>query len=51
MLGQEPVAEGGDRLAYGGTLPVKFNFDTGAVEVTATVSAPTLASGQVDREN
>lgn len=38
-------------FAYGGNLPVKFNFDTGAVEVTATVSAPTLASGQVDREN
>ena len=38
-------------FAYGGNVPVKFNFDTGAVEVTATVSAPTLASGQVDREN
>lgn len=40
-----------DDFAYGGNVPVKFNFDTGAVEVTATVSAPTLASGEVDREN
>ena len=33
-------------FAYGGNVPVKFNFDKGSVEVSATVSAPTLASGQ-----
>ncbi|WP_175934488.1 hypothetical protein [Corynebacterium sp. Marseille-P4321] len=37
-------------FAYGGNLPVKFTFDTGTVDVTATVSAPTLPSGQVNRE-
>ena len=40
-----------DGFAYGGNVPVTFNFDTGTVEVVATVSAPTLASGQADREN
>jgi len=39
-----------DDFAYGGNLPVSFKFDTGTIDVTATVSAPTLASGQVDRE-
>ena len=39
-----------DGFAYGGNVPVTFNFDTGSVDVVATVSAPTLASGQVDRE-
>ncbi|WP_334289415.1 hypothetical protein [Corynebacterium sp. Marseille-Q4381] len=37
-------------FAYGGNVPVKFNFDTGSIEVTATVSAPIVASGQVDRD-
>ena len=37
-------------FAYGGNVPVTFKFDTGSVDVDATVSAPTLASGQVDRE-
>lgn len=40
-----------DDFAYGGNIPVKFNFDTGSVEVAATVSAPILASGQEGREN
>ena len=39
-----------DGFAYGGNIPVTFNFDTGSVDVVATVSAPTLASGQVERE-
>jgi len=39
-----------DDFAYGGNVPVTFNFDTGSLDVVATVSAPTLASGQVDRE-
>lgn len=39
-----------DGFAYGGNVPVTFNFDSGSVDVVATVSAPTLASGQVDRE-
>ncbi|WP_042407792.1 hypothetical protein [Corynebacterium jeddahense] len=39
-----------DSFAYGGTLPVKFNFDSGSIEVQATVGAPTLASGQFDRD-
>ena len=39
-----------DGFAYGGNVPVTFKFDTGSVDVDATVSAPTLASGQVDRE-
>lgn len=33
-------------FAYGGNVPVKFNFDNGSVEVEATVAAPTLPSGQ-----
>lgn len=33
-------------FAYGGNVPVKFNFDAGTVEVTATVSAPTVPSGE-----
>lgn len=37
-------------FAYGGNLPVKFNFDSGSIEVTATVAAPILPSGQVDRD-
>lgn len=36
-------------FAYGGNVPVQFNFDTGTIEVVATVSAPTLASGHSDR--
>ncbi|WJY98278.1 hypothetical protein [Corynebacterium fournieri] len=39
-----------DDFAYGGNVPVTFNFDTGSLDVVATVSAPTLASGQVDRQ-
>lgn len=39
-----------DDFAYGGNVPVAFNFDTGSLDVVATVSAPTLPSGQVDRE-
>ena len=31
-------------FAYGGNVPVTFKFDTGSVDVDATVSAPTLAS-------
>ncbi len=43
-----PIAN--DNFAYGGNVDVTFTFDTGTIEVPATVSAPTLASGQVDRE-
>ncbi|OHO33279.1 hypothetical protein HMPREF2690_07750 [Corynebacterium sp. HMSC034E11] len=39
-----------DDFAYGGNVPVTFNFDTGSIDVVATVSAPHLVSGQVDRE-
>lgn len=37
-------------FAYGGNVPVTFTFDTGAVEVVATVAAPTLPSGNVARD-
>ncbi|WP_096877732.1 hypothetical protein [Corynebacterium bouchesdurhonense] len=33
-------------FAYGGNVPVKFNFDAGSIEVTATVSAPGVPSGE-----
>lgn len=37
-------------FAFGGNVPVTFTFDNATVEVDATVSAPTLASGQTDRD-
>ncbi|ALC06767.1 hypothetical protein CDES_12085 [Corynebacterium deserti GIMN1.010] len=37
-------------FAYGGVVPVEFTFDTGSFTVDATVSAPVLESGQVDRD-
>lgn len=37
-------------FAFAGNVPVKFTFDTGSVEVLATVSAPLLPSGQIDRD-
>lgn len=39
-----------DDFAYGGNVDVTFTFDSGDVDVRATVSAPTLASGEVDRD-
>lgn len=39
-----------DDFAYGGNVDVKFTFDTGDVDVTATVSAPNLPAGEVDRD-
>lgn len=33
-------------FAYGGVVPVEFVFDTGAITIDATVSAPVLESGQ-----
>lgn len=37
-------------FAYGGNLPVTFTFDSGTIETVATISAPTVESGQTDRE-
>lgn len=39
-----------ESFAYGGNLPVTFTFDSGKIETVATVSAPTVASGQTDRQ-
>lgn len=33
-------------FAYGDNVPVKFNFDAGSIDVTATVSAHTVPSGE-----
>ena len=45
-----PTTVANDDFAYGGTVPVEFDFDSGSVTVDATVSAPLLESGQVERE-
>ena len=37
-------------FAYGGVVPVEFVFDTGAITIDATVSAPVLESGVENRE-
>lgn len=37
-------------FAYGGVVPVKFQFDGASLEVDATVAAPVLKSGQTERE-
>lgn len=37
-------------FAFAGNVPVKFTFDTGSVDVLATVAAPLLPSGQVARD-
>ena len=39
-----------DDFAYGGNVPVTFTFDTGTVEAVATVAAPTVKSGETDRQ-
>ncbi|MCZ9294415.1 hypothetical protein [Corynebacterium meitnerae] len=39
-----------DNFAYGGNVPVTFTFDTGKVETVATVAAPTVKSGETDRQ-
>lgn len=39
-----------DSFAYGGNLPVTFTFDSGTIETVATVSAPTVQSGQTKLE-
>ncbi|WP_087117509.1 hypothetical protein [Corynebacterium urinipleomorphum] len=39
-----------DSFAYGGNLPVTFTFDSGTIETVATVSAPTVESGQTHRQ-
>lgn len=39
-----------DGFAYAGNVPVTFNFDTGTIDMIATVSAPYPESGQVNRE-
>lgn len=36
-------------FAYGGVVPVEFIFDTGAITVDATVSAPVPVSGEFNR--
>lgn len=36
-------------FAYGGNLPVEFNFDSGTVNTIATVAAPTVESGKSER--
>lgn len=37
-------------FAYGGNLPVTFTFDSGTIETVATISAPTVESGQTDSD-
>lgn len=37
-------------FAYGGNVPVTFTFDSGEIEVGATVSAPQLPAGSLVRE-
>ena len=37
-------------FAYGGNIPVTFTFDSGTIDVTATVAAPTLESGDSVRQ-
>lgn len=37
-------------FAYGGNVKVKFNFDSGSIEVPATVAAPILVSGETERD-
>lgn len=39
-----------DNFAYGGNVEVSFRFDNATVDVTATVSAPTLPSGASSRD-
>lgn len=39
-----------DSYAYGGNLPVTFTFDSGKIETVATISAPTVESGQTHRQ-
>ncbi len=36
-------------FAYAGNVPVQFKFDVATVDVTATISAPTVQSGQSER--
>ena len=36
--------------AFGGSRPVTFTFNTGTIEVDATVSASPLQSGDFDRD-
>lgn len=40
-----------DDFAIGGNLPVVFSFDTGEVEVTATIAAPQLTPGTFVRDS
>lgn len=37
-------------FAYAGNVPVTFTFDTGTIEVLATVAAPTVESGDTVRD-
>ncbi|QYH19248.1 hypothetical protein JKI95_08590 [Corynebacterium aquatimens] len=37
-------------FAYAGNVPVKFTFDSGTIDVDATVAAPLLPSGKVERD-
>ncbi|MDY5785761.1 MULTISPECIES: hypothetical protein [unclassified Corynebacterium] len=37
-------------FAFAGNLPVEFTFDAGTIDVTATVSAPRLQSGEAMRD-
>ena len=39
-----------DGFAFGGARPVTFTFNTGTIEVDATVSASPLQSGDFDRD-
>ena len=40
-----------DDFAIGGNLPVVFSFDTGEVEVTATIAAPQQTPGTFVRDS
>ncbi|QGU05533.1 hypothetical protein CETAM_11505 [Corynebacterium comes] len=37
-------------FAYGGSVPVTFTFDSGEINVAATIAAPQLPAGTFDRE-
>ena len=39
-----------DGFAFGGSRPVTFTFNTGTIEVDATVSASPLEAGKFDRD-
>lgn len=44
-----PTSVANKDFAFGGNVPVSFRFDTGTVDVDATVSAPILPSGESQR--